>query len=306
VRDSLLQAEGTHATGLLSNGEQDTAAARNLTVIVRGTESIGASSEGAPSDSGGKPVHLLDLKNSIVRAEGTDLVSNFFHLSIMGGSPLEAVGDIAVANSNFATAKLETESTVTEGPGNQTAAPIFVDAELGDYTEAAASPTVDAGVVDRLGPLDLAGRQRVQGPAPDIGAYEFPVPISVCGCVRPGKPGGIRSLSIRPKRFRPARGAVVTFTMSGPSKVMFSVSKKIKHKRSYRPLKGSFTQEGEGGENHFAFHGRIGGRTLKPGRYKLTGLAGHLVSAGFSIRGPAPRGGGRRQAPAAGRRGPGS
>lgn len=280
VRDSLLRAGGAHATGLLSSGGQDTAVGRNLTVIVSGTESIGVSSEGEPEVPDIPTVHLLDLGNSIVRAEGTDLVSNYFFSNII--LTFEAAGNIAVAHSNFATSKPEPGSAIAEGPGNQKAAPIFVDAELGDYTEAAASPTVDAGVIDQLGPLDLAGRARVQGPAPDIGAYEFPAPEVVCECPLPR---GIRSLSIRPKRFRPAKGAVVTFRMAAPGEVSFSVSKKIAHRRAYRPLKGSFSREGEVGENHFTFHARIGGRTLKPGRYKLTGLAGQLVSAGFEIAG---------------------
>jgi hypothetical protein len=294
VRDSLLRANGRAATGLRSTGGGETVVARNLTLIVQGTESVGAGSEGVAPDPFVRYVHLLDLKNSIVRAEGTDLVSHFLFFEFTG-DPHEAEGDIAVANSNFATVKYQLGSTVTEGPGNQRAMPIFVDAELGDYTEAAASPTVDGGVVDQLGPLDLAGRKRVQGPAPDIGAYELPsaLPFGDCSCPFPIH-GGIRSLSIRPKRFRPARGAVVTFTMSGPRSVEFSVSKKIRHRKAFRPLKGSFTRRGRRGENRFTFHGRIGGRTLKPGRYKLTARAGDgLVSAGFRIRARAPRGGAR-------------
>lgn len=289
VRDSLLRANGRAATGLRSTGGGETVVARNLTVIVRGAESIGASSEGVDTNPYGRSVHLLDLKNSIVRAEDSDLVAHFLFVSDPGFT-LEAEGDITVAYSNFLTSKFQRESRVARGPGNQTAPPIFVDAELGDYSQAAASPTVDAGTVDQLGPLDLAGRTRVQGPAPDIGAYEFPVATAACFCGGRGHPrppaGGIRSISVRPKRFQPAKGAVVTYGMSGAAKVTFSVSKKIRHRKAYRPLNGSFTREGKTGENRFTFHGKIGGRTLKPGRYKLTGLAGHLVSAAFEI---APR-----------------
>lgn len=293
VRDSLLRANGRAASGLLSRGNGETVVARNLTVIVQGAESTGAGSEGVAINPDVRYVHLLDLKNSIVRAEGTDLVAHFFYFSFTGDTH-EAEGDIAVAHSNFNTVKYQPGSTVTEGPGNQRAAPIFVDAELGDYTQAAASPTVDAGVVDQLGPLDLAGRKRIQGPAPDIGAYELPSSSPVAGCeCKPPNHGGVRSISIRPKRFRRARGAVVTYTMSGPARVTFSVSKKIGGRKAYRPLKGSFTRRGKTGENRFTYHGRIDGRALKPGRYKLTALAGHLVSAGFRIRAPAPRGGAR-------------
>ncbi|MFI5028852.1 MAG: choice-of-anchor Q domain-containing protein [Solirubrobacterales bacterium] len=83
---------------------------------------------------------------------------------------------------------------------------------------------MDAGVADQLAPLDLAGGPRVQGPARDIGAFEF-LPVA------PEADGGVRSLSIRPKRFRARRpggsvaagilkskppvGAEVTYAMAG-------------------------------------------------------------------------------------------
>jgi hypothetical protein len=38
-------------------------------------------------------------------------------------------------------------------------------------------------------------------------------------------------------------------------------------------LKGGFTHAGEAGANSFKFTGRLGGRTLKPGRYRLVEVA---------------------------------
>ena len=71
---------------------------------------------------------------------------------------------------------------------NQTAPPFFVDAEAGDFREAADSPTIDAGVNEAAnGTTDLAGNPRTlpgqltcdQVPLAitDIGAYEF-VPVA--------------------------------------------------------------------------------------------------------------------------------
>jgi hypothetical protein len=154
----------------------------------------------------------------------------------------------------------------------------------------------------------------VQGPAPDMGAFEL-LPSASSGL-----PGGVRSLRIKPKRFRARRsggpvassigkgelpvGALVTYTMTGPAVVDFSVSRGFKgrlvgrrcakktrsnrgHKRCtfYKPVKGVFTQSGSAGANHFVFSGRIGGKTLRPGNYMLTALAGHLVSTAFTIVG---------------------
>lgn len=63
---------------------------------------------------------------------------------------------------------------------NQTAAPIFTDAANGDFTQAADSPTIDAGAVNGLsGDHDLPGNTRVQGAAVDIGAYEFTPPVVI-------------------------------------------------------------------------------------------------------------------------------
>jgi hypothetical protein len=53
-------------------------------------------------------------------------------------------------------------------------------------------------------------------------------------------------------------------------------------------VKGGFTRSGGAGENRFVFSGRIGGSALRPGAYKLTALAGHLVSAPFEIAAPRP------------------
>jgi hypothetical protein len=57
---------------------------------------------------------------------------------------------------------------------NQTAAPVFANAAIGDFHEASNSPTINAGADDPfVGPVDPDGDQRTLGPAPDIGADEF-------------------------------------------------------------------------------------------------------------------------------------
>jgi hypothetical protein len=124
----------------------------------------------------------------------------------------------------------------------------------------------------------------------DIGAFEFVPPLFEAR-------GGVRSISIHPKRFRARRsggpvgggilrsrppvGARVTYTMSGDAAVEFSVGRRANG--SFVPVKGAFVQQGVLGKNRFVFRGRIGGRTLRPGNYALTALAGHLVSTRFTI-----------------------
>jgi hypothetical protein len=307
VRDSVILAEGTEAAALGASGTAETGTVRNVTAIA-----TGAGSKGIRSKYSGPAMlspYTLDVANTIARGASSDLQAEEF----MSGS-----GKIVVSHSNFVSAKGVGEATITDAGGNQTAPPLFVDGAAGDYREAAGSPTIDAGITDRVGPLDLGGNPRSLGSAPDIGAFEF-VPAGA-----PAGRGGVRSLKIVPRRFRASRsggpvvsrtgkggrppvGGRVTFTLTGDADVTFSVSRTIRgrlagghcrrkspsnrgHKKCTFnvPVKGGFTRSGGAGENRFVFSGRIGGSALRPGAYKLTALAGHLVSAPFEIAAPRP------------------
>jgi hypothetical protein len=79
-----------------------------------------------------------------------------------------------VAFSNFRTVNLCAGCTFTQGPGNQTAVPLFVNRAGGDLHEAPGSPTIDAGAGSpNAGATDVDGDQRKVGSAPDIGADEL-------------------------------------------------------------------------------------------------------------------------------------
>jgi hypothetical protein len=306
VRDSLLRTEGTQSVALFAQGKESTGLVRNVTALAGGAESIAVSSNFI-NLFGGEGHYTLNLEN-VIASGATDLAAHYFEI----GVPMTPFGpgNIEVGHSNFDSASAEEGSAVIDEGGNQKAAPLFANAAAGDYREAAGSPTVDGGIADQLGPLDLGGDPRVQGGAPDIGAFEQP----------PAAPasGGVRTISIKPKRFRAAKkggpvaagvrkskppvGALVIYTMSAPATVEFSVARRVaghtagkvcKHGPGagpgkcffYVPLKGVFTQDGATGSNSFVFSGRIGGKTLKPGAYKLTAFAGHLISAAFEIGG---------------------
>lgn len=57
----------------------------------------------------------------------------------------------------------------------------FVNAAAQDFRLSQASPAINAGTSVGAPPFDLEGRSRPQGPAYDVGAYEFPVPVTVAG-----------------------------------------------------------------------------------------------------------------------------
>ena len=91
---------------------------------------------------------------------------------------------VELRNSNYSTTtipdgisgKLAITSPGTAG--NQTAEPLFIDAEVEDYRQADGSPTIDAGTEEasELGLLDVFGNPRIDGDGIDIGAHEFEVP----------------------------------------------------------------------------------------------------------------------------------
>jgi hypothetical protein len=303
-RDSLLLTEGSGSTALKTVATFGvlSSAARNLTAISSGSASSGVSTEYVGLTSGSM---TLELENSIVQGGEQDLRA-------VGNA--DGTGTIDVTHSNFDTAKPGAEGKVIDGGGNQTAAPLFVDSDHGDYREASGSPTIDAGAAGQLGALDLDGNPRALGSAPDIGAYEFVPPIPV------PEVGRLDSLAVRPGKFRAGNvagalasrahkkkkaplGATVTYGLSAAATVEFHVehggtgrrvgkdcvkqsAANKRHKRCviYKPLTSSFSVTGAAGTNSFKFSGKIDGKALKPGPYRLVGHAGDAIRrAPFTI-----------------------
>lgn len=103
---------------------------------------------------------------------------------------------------------------------------------------------------------------------------------------------------------KPGRtGGTVTYDLSEPATTTFTVARVSGKGRDcvpprkrrctrYVPQPGSFTHDGVQGTNRFAFTGRLNGRRLSRGRYRLTGVArdtagneSAAVSVRFRIRG---------------------
>jgi len=111
----------------------------------------------------------------------------------------------------------------------------------------------------------------------------------------------LSSFSLSPVRFRAASsgpsisaalGTRVSYKLSEKAAVNFRVERAVlgrfvggrcvRPKRSnrtkrrctrYVTLRGSFTDKGKAGKNSFKFRGRLGGRKLRPGRYRLRAVA---------------------------------
>jgi len=104
-------------------------------------------------------------------------------------------------------------------------------------------------------------------------------------------------------RARARVGARVTYALTEPAQVTFSVQRRVPgHRRGtvcaaarghcvrWPALPGAFTQQGVSGGNALTFTGRIGRRALKPGRYRLVlqardaaGNTSKPVAAAFTI-----------------------
>jgi hypothetical protein len=304
IRNSLFHVAGTGAVGIRAFGRTpspSSASARNVTAIVSGSGSKGALATWEEPVPGS---FSLELENSIVRGAETDLKA-------FGNG--KGTANIAVDHSNYVTVLEEGGAKVIAGAGNQTTPPLFVDKENSDFREAAGSPTIDAGIAGELGPLDLAGNTRIQGAAPDIGAYE--------ATPAPALPAAqLQSLKVAPSSFRAAKsggavvsakgkkakgpiGTKVTYSLSGAGTVDFTVEQLTTGRKAggrcvkqtpankgkkkcdlAKKLKGGFSATGATGQNGFKFSGRIGKKALKEGRYRLVGSAGGVIKrASFTI-----------------------
>jgi len=109
------------------------------------------------------------------------------------------------------------------------------------------------------------------------------------------------------KRKKTPKGSRVSYTLAEDATVTFTVERAANGRRKgkkcvakrkkgkpctiYKRVKGSFTQSGKKGSNRFKFSGRVGGKKLRPGRYRLVAVAtdtagnrGKAVRSKFRIR----------------------
>ena len=213
------------------------------------------------------------------------------------------------------------DTTITGGPSGSVvsnkASFTFVSSEAGSSFEC----RVDSGgFAPCTSPDSLAGLA--------FGAHTFAVRATdasnntdLTPATRAWTVLGISRLSIRPSRFRAAprgpsataklrTGARVRYRLSGAAKVRFTVQRRttgrkvgkrcVRTRRAnrrrphcirYAAVRGSFARSGHAGANSFHFTGRLRGRKLTPGRYRLLatplaadGATGKSARASFRIK----------------------
>ncbi len=82
----------------------------------------------------------------------------------------------------------------------------------------------------------------------------------------------LSALTLSPSRFVAKRGTRVSFKLNRRAGVTFHVVR-----ASGRAVKGSFKRSGSAGRNRFHFSGRLGGKVLRPGRYRVVATAGRSM-----------------------------
>ena len=182
IRDSVCWSnslEGSSSAHALAvsvgdDGPEKVVRVRNVTAIASG---LGGNGIDAKASAGSKL--LVDVKNTIARsAGGYDVIAEIDNPEILSRSWVRMAGSNydRVGEGGF-----EVDVTDADTEGNSSAVPLFVDSAIGDFREAAGSPTLDAGVDDALnGGVDIEGTGRAQPsclgpharPLPDAGAYE--------------------------------------------------------------------------------------------------------------------------------------
>jgi hypothetical protein len=258
----------------------------------------------------------LDATNTIASGGVKDVVARSFVTT--------APVTINLSHSNFETFEEEggeAEITSPTVAGNQSAAPLFVNAAPGDYRELEGSPTRLAGDLGVVlpGELDLAGGSRTTNCAGtagvDIGAYQFecltldesviPPLIPVAPVTfTPNAPTtksratapSLSKLALKPAKFevtgKAKKGTTISFTLSMAASVKLEVlgKKTVKGKKPKIVTLGSLASiQGRSGANSVRFNGKVKGKPLAPGNYTLrataTGAGGSSVpvKSGFEV-----------------------
>jgi hypothetical protein len=167
----------------------------------------------------------------------------------------------------------------------------------GQYLDALHSPSSGGGAGGNPGRLPAANakprlRSLSMAPRAFRAARRGPAIATVrqrAGAHRSGTAARRRRTTVR-------RGTTVRYRLSARAIVRFTVRRQRAGRKRARRVRGRLEHAGLAGLNSFAFRGRIGGRALRPGRYRLiaapldaTGRAGAAKRLRFRVVRPRRR-----------------
>ena len=143
-------------------------------------------------------------------------------------------------------------------------------------------PTIGSTVEDVYGPFynpDLADGGPLRAPDFTSGGQQIPVQATIDTATAATAPA-LSGLKLRPKRFR-AR-TTIAYRLSAAATTPFKVQKAVKGR--FVTLRGGFARAGKAGANQVRFSGRLRGRKLAPGRYRLTAQAKNAGGSSRTMR----------------------
>jgi hypothetical protein len=152
----------------------------------------------------------------------------------------------------------------------------FVPEAGGSFTDAG-SQSCHKGAVVQAGPPSAPGAGTSLGPSGLTDPTSGPTPVAGPDSIRPVLSAPSLSRAVfraaprGPSVSAVAVGTQVRYKLSEAAVAHFRVQR-LKSGR-YVSLRGGFTHAGKAGANRFKFTGRLRGRKLKPGRYRLVEVA---------------------------------
>lgn len=198
----------------------------------------------------------------------------------------------AIAQLSPATGDGNTQVTIT-GQHLANATGVMFGTAAGTITANTNDQIVVVAPPGNQGPVDVTVTT-LGGSATATFAYPTPAPPPAADTTAPV----LSSLALSPKRFRAANlggsvavavGGRIRYSVSEAGTVTFTVQRLVRgHRRGercraggragkrctvVRKVRGSFTRSTAAGQDQFRFTARVGGRSLKPGRYRLTASA---------------------------------
>jgi hypothetical protein len=295
VVDSLAKGNGTDGAAI------EASAPRGGTLTVVNSTAVSSTEPAllsAPVISPTGPVvpNVLDVSNSIARGRTVDIRATGGVTCLPGNTC--AGGRITIDHSDFGTrvpaATAANAAVITEGPGNLAGDPLFTDAADDDYHLHPSSPAIDAGAANPLAlPSDLNGLPRLQGSAPDLGAFESvpppPPPWGTGGPTGPGehtggggstphKPATLTGLRVTPSRFHiggRSGGTTIRFRLDAASSVTLSFTRRPSPHRPAGAAARLVIPRGRAGVNVVRFSGVLGRRALPAAGYQLVAAPPH-------------------------------
>lgn len=288
-----------NARTLAPNGGNTSVSASPVAAPPGGQTPLGSGATDAGTGGGGTS------QGSISKRLTATQVSCTYSFSTFRNTCTATVGDRSAPPRSTPTGQVKFTHT-----GPPATRGIFIAGDTCQLTQTPSSPGVASCAVQQLPPNSgnpKVGATYLGSPVHNSssGETQFLIAGSINGLLPdaprldsstfPAAPSG----AVLAKRRKRAYGTRVTFTLKAPANVRFTVERKRKGRcpaakkgkrrkkcKAYKKVKGSFTVAGVAGKNSFRFRGRIGGKTLKPARYRLVAvpILGKATGKARSVR----------------------